>query len=587
MEAPSMIKIGRLHTLLSFFVAAFVFGTSALAQDVEVNASLSETNIFAGEQVQLEISISGTSMGSVQQPELPEIDGLRWIRGSTQRGTSYTIVNGTPSVTYSFGYVLIAQDPGEYTVPSITVDVGGQSFETAPISFKILDPETIDSGEADRAPDIYVRLEPSAMEPVVGQQVVADIVLYFKSGIEVSSYQPSQGWKAEGFWKEELQYPQRAQTTSTIINGTRYNRAGLLQYAIFPTKSGELTISPFEISIAVRQQRSSREPFGFGLGQERMALETQPVTLNVRQLPEIDNATFLGAVGNFDITREINLTSALVGESIEITTRISGNGNVPLVNKPEYDFPEGLEKYTPQESSEISRLKRVISGTRTFTDILVPRNAGTFTIPEERVAYYDPNRNRYVVETLPELKFTAERDPDAVAIAENDIRFEVEPVTGLASWRTVDTEPIYQKTWVWVLLFLPLFSTVLAWGYKKHQQKMNTDVAFARSKRAEANAFKTLAEAEQTDDVKEGYHYIEKALVQFITDKLNLPPAGISNKDLILEVSMFSDEEIVNELKRILNKCESIAYAPNVTQQNLDSDIQHTKALIKTIGKLA
>lgn len=306
MEAPSMIKIGRLHTLLSFFVAAFVFGTSALAQDVEVNASLSETNIFAGEQVQLEISISGTSMGSVQQPELPEIDGLRWIRGSTQRGTSYTIVNGTPSVTYSFGYVLIAQDPGEYTVPSITVDVGGQSFETAPISFKILDPETIDSGEADRAPDIYVRLEPSAMEPVVGQQVVADIVLYFKSGIEVSSYQPSQGWKAEGFWKEELQYPQRAQTTSTIINGTRYNRAGLLQYAIFPTKSGELTISPFEISIAVRQQRSSREPFGFGLGQERMALETQPVTLNVRQLPEIDNATFWARLGI--LTSRVKLT---------------------------------------------------------------------------------------------------------------------------------------------------------------------------------------------------------------------------------------------------------------------------------------
>jgi len=582
-----MTKIGKLRTVLNFFITLIAFGSTAIAQDVEVNASLSETNIFTGEQVTLQISISGTSMGSVQQPELPDIEGLRWIRGSTQSGTSYTIANGKPSVTYSFGYLLLAQEPGEYAVPSLTVDVDGQAFETAPVNFKILDPDIIDSGEADRAPDIYVRLEPSVVEPVVGQQVVADIVLYFKSGIEVSSYQPSQGWKAEGFWKEELQYPQRAQTTSTIISGTRYNRAGLLQYAIFPTKSGELTISPFEISIAVRQQRSSREPFGFGLGQERMVLETQPVTLNVKQLPELGNATFLGAVGSFDVSRNINLTSALVGESIEITTQISGNGNVPLINKPDYNFPEGLEKYTPQESSEISRLNRVISGTRTFTDILVPRNAGTFTIPEERVAYFDPNRNRYVVETLPELVFTAERDPDAVTIAENDIRFDVEPVTGLASWQSANVESLIEKTWVWILIFLPFLSTILAWGFKKHQQKMNTDVAFARSKKAATNAHKTLVKAEETDEVKEGYHYIEKALVQFITDKLNLPPAGISNKELILEVSMFADEEFVAELKRILNKCESIAYAPNVTQQNLDADIEHTKVLIKTIGKLA
>lgn len=586
MVAPSMTKIGKLNLFWGLLVFCLGCFATAHAQDVEVSASLSETNIFSGEQVKIEITITGTSMGSVEQPELPEIEGLRWLRGSTSRGTKYAVINGNPSVTYTFGYALIAQTPGSYTLPPIQLEINNKQYQTNPIKFKILDPATINSEDAERAPDIYVQMEPNTKNPVVGEQVIADVILYFKSGIEVSSYQPTPGWKAEGFWKEELQNPQRAQTTSTIINGTRYNKAGLLQYALFPTKSGELTISPFEITVSVRKQRGSN-PFGFGLGQERMTLLSQPVTLNVQNLPEIDHAEFIGAVGNFDISRELSLKNALVGESIEITTKIEGSGNVPLVNKPEYDFPESLEKYTPQERSDISRLYRQVSGTRLFTDILVARNEGTFTIPEKKVAYYNPFQKRYIVETLPELSFTAKRDPNSTAVVQHDLRFEVKPITGLANWTTTTPSPLYQKTWVWVLIFFPLFLTAGAYGYKKYQDRMQNDTAFARSRTASDKAAKTLSEAGNSDSIKQGYHLIEKALVQFITDKLNLPPAGLSNQDIIREIEKLGDTEITTELKRLLTKCETISYAPNATQASLNSDIEKTKSLLKKVGKKA
>lgn len=586
MEAPSMRKIGKLSHFLTLLF--FVFGCFATsqAQNVEVTASLSETNIFSGEQVKIEVTITGTSMGSVEQPELPEIDGLRWLRGSTSRGTKYTVINGNPTVSYTFGFALIAQTPGSYTVPPVQVEVNDQQYQTDPIDFKVLDPASINSDDAERAPDIYVQLEPNTRSPVVGQQIVADVVLYFKSGIEVSSYQPIPGWKAEGFWKEELQNPQRAQTTSTIINGTRYNKATLLQYALFPTKSGELTVSPFEITASVRKQRNSN-PFGFGLGQERTNLASQPVTLTVKELPEIQDAEFIGAVGNFDISRQISLRSALVGESIEITTKIEGTGNVPLVNKPEYTFPESLEKYSPQERADISRSSRQISGTRTFTDILVARNEGSFTIPEKKVAYFDPSQNRYMIETLPALTFSAERDPNSSAVVQNDLRFEVKPITGLAQWTSASPEPLHEKSWVWILIFLPLFLTAGAYGYKKYHDRMHTDTAFARSRTASDKATKTLSEAKSTSDIKQGYHLLEKALIQFITDKLNLPPAGLSHKDIISEVEKLGDHEMSAELKRLLSKCETIAYAPNATQESLNSDIEKARTLLKKVGKMA
>lgn len=579
-----MRKIG---SLFLYFFAILFFGFSAIAnaQSPSVDATLSETNIYSGERVSLEISISGTNMGNVPQPELPEIDGLRWLRGSSSRGSKYTFSGGKPSVTYTFGYALIAQQPGEYTLPAIDVEVDGEQYQTDPISFKVLDPATINQGDAERAPDIYVQLEPSTQQPVVGQQVIADVVLYFKNGIEVSSYQPTPGWKAEGFWKEELQYPQRAQTSSTIISGVRYNKAILLQHALFPTKSGELTISPFEITVAVRTQRNST-PFGFGLGQERMNLESSPVTLNVQPLPSLDEAQFIGAVGKFDISRSISSESVFVGETVEISTTIEGIGNVPLINKPEFDFPEALENYAPQERSEIARRQRQISGTRTFTDILVPRNEGTFTIPEKKVAYFNPEQKRYIIETLPALTFNAIRDPNSTATVQQDVRLDVKPITGLANWHTVSQQPLYKKYWVWIGILLPLIITALMYSYKTYSDRMQTDPAFARSRTAADNAQKTLSAAEQSSDVKEGYHLIEKALVQFITDKLNLPPAGLSHQDIIKKTEELGDTDVIAELKRLLTKCETISYAPNASQQSLEADIQKTRTLIKKVAKL-
>lgn len=587
MEAPSMTKIGNLYQVLLILTFSLISFIPGLAQDVQVEATLSETNIFTGEQVRLELNISGTSMGSVQQPELSEFNGLRWLRGSTSRGTKYALINGKPSVTYTFGYALIAQSPGNYTIPPIEIEVDGETYNTDPISFEVLDPATLDSGEAERAPDIYVRIEPSTNDPVVGQQIIADVVLYFKNGVEVSSYQPTPGWKAEGFWKEELEYPQRAQTTSTIVNGVRYQKARLIQYALFPTKSGELTLSPFEINLSVRSRRSSSDPFGFGLNQERMNIQSTPVTVNVQSLPNLENAEFTGAVGDFEIIRSISNPNAFVGESIEIITQISGTGNVPLVNKPEYNLPESLEKYNPQETSAIDRTNREISGTRTFTDIVIARNEGTYSIPETRVAFYDPQQQEYVIKVLPPLSFSVERDPDANEITQNNLRFDINPITGLAQWTSGKTTPLHQRTLVWIMIFFPILLTAGAFGFKKYHDRMSNDTAFARSRTARERADKTLSEAEQTTDLKLGYHLIEKTLVQFITDKLNLPPAGLSHNDLILHIEKLGDTEIMTELKRLLTKCETIAYAPNASQEALDKDLQKTKDLIKMIGKLS
>ena len=581
-----MIKTGKQQLLYVSLLLALVFAPGVHAQDITVSASLSETNIFQGESVTLNVVISGESLNSIERPTIPQVQGLRWLSGRTNQQQNFSYNNGRPSISYTYGYDFIAQAPGKYTFPALTLFVNNVEYTTKPVEFEILDPATLNNGNAARSPDIYVRLEPSNDKPVVGEQVIASIVLYYKNEIDVSSFQATPGWKAEGFWKEEFNTRQQTRPTSTIINGVRYQRANLLQYALFPTKSGELTLSPYEIIIQVRQNSRRRDLFSFGMGTERKEVSSLPVKLDVQPLPALNNATFSGGVGNFTISRSIKPNKAFVGESIEITTTISGEGNIPLIVKPEFTYPETLEKYNPQESSSITRDNRQIAGSKTFTDIVIARNEGTFEIPESRLAYYDPEANRYRITTLPALTLVAERDPDAIVTTANELRLEVQPITGLAQWVTVRHAPLYQKSWVWFLLIFPLLVLGGAFGYKKYSDRMNTDTAFARSQKAKEKALAELKKAHEHDDIKQSYYHLQRALTQFICDKLNLPAAGLSTEKIVSELGQRAGQTTAKDVKVILDKCDTIAYAPNITQSGLETDLAKVEELIKTIGKL-
>jgi hypothetical protein len=580
-----MIKTGKALRFICILFVVFIVSDYSNAQNISVDASLSETNIFSGESVRLDITISGQALNSIDRPQITNVEGLRWLQGSTSQSTNYSYVNGRPNIAYTFGYSFIAETPGNYNFPSLTLDVNGTKYSTKPISFKILDPNTINKSNNTRSPDIYVRLEPSTDTPIVGEQVIASIVLYFKNDVEVASYQPSPGWKAEGFWKEDLENRQQARTTSTLIGGVRYQRAVLLQTAIFPTKSGKLELSPYEVTVQVRNRNRRRDIFSFGMGQERKELQTLPVSIDVRPLPNVD-AVYSGAVGKFQISRTINPENAFVGESIEITTTITGQGNIPLIVKPEYKYPESLELYDPQESSSITRSGQQIGGSKTFTDIVIARNEGEYEIPSEQFAYYDPDLRRYSTVPLPKLTFFAERDPRLAVSTGNEYQFDIKPITGLTNWSTLNTDALTQKSWVWIILCIQMLSLGIAFIFKKYKDRMNTDSAFARSQKAKDLAMEELELAENSTDIKNGYHSIERALFQFVADKLDLPKAGLSSAELALHLNNKTDEETSKELKKILDKCETISYAPNTTPQGLHNDVDRSKELIKKIGKL-
>lgn len=592
-----MIKIGNQPAICVIFILFFLslasVGEIAEGQDLSLSASLSETKVFTGEQFTLTIEVQSSETHSMQLPQLPDFNGARVISSNPSRSTSISIVNGRTSRTTSYTYTLIATNTGNYTVPSIAVQIDGEQKRTNSLNFEVVEKGNLSSGRPSH-PDIFLQVELDDEQPVTGQQIVASIVLYFKQGIEVTSFQPAFGWRTDGFWKEELQNISQPRAESTILDGVRYRKATLLRYALFPSRSGSMTLSEYGLTVGMRTQPNRNDPFGsfFGSGtnQRRVSLESDPLELSITPLPQRDESITINAVGDFEISRSVSKNSVETGETFELRTMISGAGNIPLMRRPEYSLPENLESFTPRETSDVERRGLTIRGERTFAEQLVTRTPGTVRIPAEIIAVFNPGNRSYRYVTLPELSIDVKPAPAAIAGAEAQPGTALQPITGLAAWQSTEQVSYFKSTWFWIFLTLPFLALIAGWWRKQYIDKLIGDSTFRRSELAEQTARKRLEKAREelqgNEHAKEVYNLVHKSLSGFISDRAGLPEAGMSDKDLLNTVERRSiNGQTLKSLKYLLDKCNTISFAPAGSKSDIHTDIEKAETLIKELKR--
>ncbi|HKI47653.1 MAG TPA: BatD family protein, partial [Balneolales bacterium] len=445
-------------------------------------------------------------------------------------------------------------------------------------------------------PDIYLKMEVSNRHPVVGQQIIANVVIYFRSNLQVISYQPMAGWKAEGFWKEELDDNQQPRAESTIIDGVRYRKAVLMRYALFPSKTTTLQLSPFKVNCTVRYSSDYGDPFssffnGFGSDQRSVDLQTDPISVDVKQLPPAPaNATALNAVGQFDISRSTDDTQVRVGQSVEIKTVIKGSGNLALISKPKYHFPSAFEVYQPQEQSNIDHNGNRITGTKTFTDVIIPRKIGTFTIPGTRLAYFNDAEQKYQYVDLNPISVNVKANPFAGNLTTSESSdLGIQPLNGLVTWQTEGYRSIFSLWWMWAGLILPLILIGVGYQRKMYLDKLRNDSRFARSTQATSLSDQHLSEAKQAaqkGDLKEAYSKLHQTVSGFIGDRMDLPRAGLEDPVYVKALrDKGVDMDIVKRIERLLTKCSTIRYAPLTSQEDFAQDANAAGELIKSLRK--
>ena len=83
-----------------------------------------------------------------------------------------------------------------------------------------------------------------------------------------------------------------------------------------------------------------------------------------------------------------------MNEGFTFTISMKGSGNLGLFSLPEIKFPDQLEAFTPTENFNKDVFRDAVTGTQTWEYILIPRVAGTITIPRIQMSYFDPNEKK-------------------------------------------------------------------------------------------------------------------------------------------------------------------------------------------------
>ena len=586
-------------------LASFILIQPSVAQDANVKASVSSTTIGTEEGVSFTIEVEGVSANEVQRPQAPVAEGLTLAQPVASTQTSVSIVNGRMSQSVSFEWVYRANGEGTAQIGSTEVVAKGKTFVTQPIDITVVPQAQRPQRQARQDPfnpfgslrrptqqnpspppaitdrDIFIRAIPSDRSVFRNEQVNIEYQLFYREGMQLRQSRLADSWDAEGFWREELDVERRPIPKTIVENGLRYNTITLKRVAVFPTRTGELTVDPLKIEVEAYIPSRSGDPFdqffSFRPRYEPVEVASRSVKIDVSSLPENSPDDFLGAVGAFRVEADVDRTEVQVGEPIEIELTISGTGNMATIEPPIFEPPGVFEQYDPQVKTDINRSGRQITGTKTLTYVLVPRSNGVFQIPQVTLSFFNPARGRYESLNPRPTTVTVTGDPMiSAATLTSSSGLPVDDIAGLltdgASWRRVNPPLIHTSVWSYILLGFPLLLLCGLLFYQKHQDKIEGDQTYARNRRAHPVARKHLKKAEALlveNQPRAFYEEIERALLSFIGNRLNIADKGYTYEQLSNELTKRGvGEELRTRLLHLMEECDRVRYAPVLPDQN-------------------
>ncbi len=596
--------------MLGFVILALLFlnASGALAKGISVRAYLDRNAVSVGDQFALSIEVSGSDASKVPAPKPPDLSKFAAFVGSST-SQSIQFVNGRMSASKTTIFFFQATAPGMYTIPPVQVVYKSKTYPTNRLTIQVRKKTatapppapgargqtpgttTLPKATGPRRGDLFLRALVNKRTVYQNEPVVITYRIYTR--VSVTGYGIKTLPKTAGFWAEEVPLPQRPQTRNEIYNGIKYVVADLKKMVLFPTAPGKKVIDPMVVTcqVRVRSRRHSRDIFDefFNddfFGREiQQDIKSQPITIQVLPLPEAGKpANFSGAVGQFRLKASLSKDTVKANEAVTLTIRISGSGNIKMLPEPKLKLPPDFEKYEPKVTQKINRTASGVSGFKQFEYVLIPRFPGEQHIAPISFSYFDPRAKTYRTLHSPEFVVRVGRGAQtAVSLGEGLSKEEIRLVG--SDIRFIKTEPpefirlnatFYKTPLFWLLVFVPLLALGGAFGYKRYQDRLEENVAFARSQRANQFAKKRLQKAKKLLDEstqKEFFAEISRALLGFLADKFNLPPAGIMTDEvehLMRERGV--DEETIRKYLDCLNTCDFQRFAPaNSTVADMQS----------------
>ncbi|MBL0342593.1 MAG: BatD family protein [Bacteroidetes bacterium] len=212
-----------------------------------------------------------------------------------------------------------------------------------------------------------------------GEAIVATYKLY--TNVQVVNYSINKVPAFNGFWSQDMQMPAQLTLSNETVNGVNFQVGEIKKVVLFPQKSGVLNLEPMEGECIARIQvkrNKSGSPFDIfndpffndpffssgGIRDVKFAVKSEPVKITVKELPAGAPESFNGAVGKFNFEGSIDKTKLKENDAVALRLKLTGKGNIKLVEAPELELSPDIEKYDPKISDNINVNEKGASGSR-------------------------------------------------------------------------------------------------------------------------------------------------------------------------------------------------------------------------------
>ena len=552
------------------------------AQGSPVRAYLDKTRVRLGERFVLSVEISGEAARDYKEPSLPEMSDFARFQGSGS-SQQLQIINGRASSSHKINFYFTATREGDVEIGPVKVESRGRMYPTQPINLSIGPSPTAggDPSAATRPGDreLFVVATPHQKTAFQNEAVVITYKIYTR--LSVSSFSIKRLPEAAGFWVENYTLPQSPSTSTAILSGRRYTVATIRKMAVFPTTAGKKEIGPLQIKCQVRVRRRTRSLFDdffsrdlFG-SSETLSVESNPVELEILPLPEEEKPPgFDGAVGRFSISTQVKSESSRANQVFSFRVAIEGQGNIQHLTEPRFELPQSFEIYPPEIEQELRHGALGVSGKKTYEYVAIPRRAGSFSLEPIEISYFDPRDRTY--KTARSEPLTLEIAPGDDSLAVDTASFtkrELELVGEDIRFIKTSGERLFRRsnqpgTVFWSLLVVPLVALTGAGVLRQHRLRLQSDVAWARARRAAGAAGKRLSRARRSleGESVEFYREVDRVLAGFIGDKLNLPdPSLVSHEIQQMLLAAGATADLVEEALACRDICDRNRFSPQST----------------------
>ena len=373
-------------------VLAICLGASADARAATVTAEVDRDRVVEGETITLVFQTNDpqqsleTDLGALA-PAFDVIDQ----RSETQM----SIVNGRQSANVRSMITLEPRQTGKLTIPSFSFRGGGR---TAPIPLTVESAPELAPGEL---PPVFIEVEVDPQEGpyYVHAQLSLKVRIFYKQNMTEAAINPPQPKEGSVRLLDELPY-------QADRNGERY-RVLERRYAIFPERSGTLTIPPLELTGKLIERAADRlwQPSVSG---RRIRVESDPMNLDISpRPPEFSGDVWLPA-------REVQLSqqitdgeSVTVGEPVTRTIILDAVGlEEHMLEEPAWPELENARLYPDQPQGITRDDGQWVLGHREYRYAVVPETPGELVLPPIRLTWWDTVNHRQRVAMLPEHRVT-------------------------------------------------------------------------------------------------------------------------------------------------------------------------------------